>query len=188
MASRRGAFICGALLALAACGRSNGEDADLQMAARRGGDSAPQRSRPEAARPEQRAAAAPDQPRVADTLVVYKTAACGCCKAWIEHMEQNGFVVAAHDESLVELNRRKGSAGVGSDLLSCHTALVGGYVVEGHVPADLVKRMLRERPQITGLAVPGMPIGSPGMGGTPKQKYDVIAFRRAGAREVYDSR
>ena len=161
----RGAFIIGGLLVLAACGRSqnpgNGE---------------------------QQLAAADDAQPVADTLVVYKTASCGCCKAWIEHMERNGFTVVAHDEDVVELNRRKGDVGIGSDLASCHTALVGGYVVEGHVPADLVKRLLRERPQVAGLAAPGMPVGAPGMEGGPKQAYDVIAFRRDGGREVYASR
>jgi hypothetical protein len=126
--------------------------------------------------------------RVADTLVVYKTASCGCCKNWIEHMERNGFTVVAHNESLVGLNRRKSAAGVSTDLVSCHTALVSGYAVEGHVPADLVLRMLRERPRIAGLVVPGMPVGSPGMEGSPKQDYDVIAFRRDGGREVYASR
>jgi hypothetical protein len=125
---------------------------------------------------------------VSDTLVVYKTATCGCCKDWIEHMEENGFTVVAHDYSAVRLNELKLDAGVQSDLASCHTALIGGYVVEGHVPADLVKRMLEERPQITGLAVPGMPVGSPGMDGPVKQDYQVMAFTKAGAREVYAER
>jgi hypothetical protein len=135
-----GAFISGALIATAGCGEGEGAAGrDLAVAA----DPAP----------------------VADTLVVYKTASCGCCKAWLEHMEQNGFTAVAHDEDFVTLNRRKGDAGVASELASCHTAFVGGYVVEGHVPADLVKRMLRDRPQIAGLAVPGMPVGSRGLEG-----------------------
>jgi hypothetical protein len=133
-------------------------------------------------------ALADDRTPVPDTLVVYKTATCGCCKDWIEHMEENGFTVVAHDYQAVELNNLKLDAGVKSDLASCHTALVAGYVVEGHVPADLVKRMLAERPQITGLAVPGMPVGSPGMEGPIKQDYRVIAFKRDGAREVYAER
>lgn len=125
---------------------------------------------------------------VADTLVVYKTATCGCCKEWIAHMEENGFTVVAHDYTAVALNELKTDSGVQSDLASCHTAMVGGYVVEGHVPADLVRRMLTERPQISGLAVPGMPMGSPGMDGPYKQKYQVIAFKRDGGREVYAER
>lgn len=133
-------------------------------------------------------AIATDAAAVADTLVVYKTATCGCCKDWIEHMEENGFTVVAHDYHAVELNNLKLDAGVQSELASCHTALIGGYVVEGHVPADVVKRLLAERPQITGLAVPGMPVGSPGMEGPFKQDYQVIAFKRDGSREVYAER
>ena len=129
-----------------------------------------------------------DAAPVADTLVVYKTATCGCCKDWIEHMEENGFTVVAHDYEAVRLNNLKLDAGVKSELASCHTALIDGYVVEGHVPADLVKRMLAERPEITGLAVPGMPVGSPGMEGPYKQKYQVLAFKRDGASEVYAER
>jgi len=131
---------------------------------------------------------APAAAAVADTLVVYKTPTCGCCSQWIEHMERNGFTVVAHDDDAATLNRRKAEVGLTNDLVSCHTASIGGYIVEGHVPADLVRRMLRERPQIAGLAVPGMPIGSPGMEGGIKQDYNVIAYRRDGSREVYATR
>ena len=134
------------------------------------------------------AAEADDPTPVADTLVVYKTATCGCCKDWIGHMERNGFTVVAHDQEVVELNRLNQDVGLPTDLVSCHTAVVAGYVVEGHVPADLVKRMLRERPRIAGLAVPGMPIGSPGMEGPISQRYEIIAFGRDGSRSVYATR
>src|ERR671933_551663 len=87
-------------------------------------------------------------------LTVYKSPSCGCCKKWIEHVRANGFAVRAFD--VEDLSDVKATAGVPAALRSCHTAYVGGYVVEGHVPADLVKRMLAERPAITGLAVPGM--------------------------------
>lgn len=133
-------------------------------------------------------AMASDPTPVSDTLVVYKTPTCGCCKAWVEHMEQNGFTVVSHDQELVELNRLNQDVGLPSDLVSCHTAVIGGYVVEGHVPADLVKRLLTEKPQIAGLAVPGMPMGSPGMEGAVKQRYDVIAYGRDGSRSVYATR
>ena len=129
-----------------------------------------------------------DPTPVADTMVVYKTATCGCCKDWIEHMEQNGFTVVARDLAIVELNRLNQDVGLPTDLVSCHTGVIAGYTVEGHVPADLVKRMLRERPPIAGIAVPGMPVGSPGMEGAFKQDYDVIAYRRDGTREVYAKR
>jgi hypothetical protein len=133
-------------------------------------------------------AVASDPTPVSDTLVVHKTATCGCCKAWVAHMEENGFTVVSHDHEMVELNRLNQDVGLPSDLVSCHTALIGGYVVEGHVPADLVKRLLEEKPQVAGLAVPGMPIGSPGMEGVVKQRYDVIAYGRDGSRSVYATR
>jgi hypothetical protein len=173
----RGAFLGWLLIALPACGGTGRDDGERLASAAAG-----------SAGTASEATSAAEISRVADTLVVYKTAACGCCKNWIEHMERNGFTVVAHNESLVDLNRRKSAAGVSTDLVSCHTALVGGYAVEGHVPADLVMRMLRERPRIAGLAVPGMPVGSPGMEGKPKQNDEVIAFRRDGGREVYASR
>jgi hypothetical protein len=120
------------------------------------------------------------------TMTVYKSPTCGCCSAWIEHVEKAGFRVVARD--LPDLTEMKAAFGVPRALESCHTAQVGGYLVEGHVPADLIQRMLRERPTARGLAVPGMPIGSPGMeGGTP-ERYDVLLFDRAGGTRVYASR
>jgi hypothetical protein len=122
----------------------------------------------------------------ADTIEVWKDPNCGCCKSWVEHMQKHGFTVVIHDTP--DLTPVKQKHGVGADLASCHTGIVHGYAVEGHVPADLVRKMLDEKPAITGLAVPGMPMGSPGMEGGMKQKYDIIAFTKDGERKVYASR
>jgi hypothetical protein len=120
-------------------------------------------------------------------LVVYKDPSCGCCSKWVEHMRNNGFPVESHDTSGVD--GIKDQAGVPKAARSCHTGLVGGYAIEGHVPAEVVRRLLREHPaDVAGLAVPGMVTGSPGMeGGTP-QHYDVIAFTRDGRTSVYEKR
>lgn len=117
------------------------------------------------------------------TILVYKTDGCGCCNGWVEHLQAAGFEVDARN--VTDLMSVKLDAGVPTDLSSCHTALVGGYVVEGHVPADVVKRMLAERPEAAGIAVPGMPIGSPGMEGPDPRPYDVQVFDREGSRSVY---
>lgn len=121
---------------------------------------------------------------------VYKSPTCGCCSAWVEHMEAAGFEVESHDLGTRELAVLKAEHGVPPQHQSCHTALVGDYVLEGHVPADLVQKMLQDQPRIAGLAVPGMPLGSPGMevpsGET--QPYDVIAFTEDGREGVYGSR
>jgi hypothetical protein len=113
-------------------------------------------------------------------ITVHRDPGCGCCGAWIEHLRGAGFattVVAARD---LEAVRRR--LGVPADLASCHTAEVQGYVVEGHVPAGAIRRLLAERPPARGLAVPGMPIGSPGMeGGTP-ETYEVVLFGPQGRR------
>ena len=122
----------------------------------------------------------------APTLTVYKSASCGCCKKWVEHMKAAGFRVTAHDTE--DVAAVKDQFGVPAALRSCHTGLVGGYVLEGHVPADLTKRLLKERPRLLGLAVPGMPMGSPGMEGPRRDRYDVVAFDRAGKTSVYARR
>lgn len=121
----------------------------------------------------------------ATEVVVYKDAGCGCCKEWVKHMQDSGFMVKTHD--VADVAQYKQSHGVPSDLASCHTALVGGYVVEGHVPASDVKRLLSERPKVAGLAVPGMPIGSPGMEvkGAKNQPYSVLSFDKSGKTKVY---
>ena len=119
---------------------------------------------------------------------VYKSPTCGCCVEWVAYLRRHGFRVKTQD--LSDLQPVKTRHGVPAELQSCHTALVGGYVVEGHVPADLVERLLRERPPVAGLAVPGMPIGSPGMEvpGMPAERYRVLAFDRSGKTEVFATR
>jgi hypothetical protein len=118
-------------------------------------------------------------------MTVYKDPSCGCCKLWVTHMTQSGFVVTAHDNS--DMDALKDHYGVPSGVRSCHTALVGSYVIEGHVPASDVDRMLKEQPKVAGLAVPGMVVGSPGMeGGIPKP-YTVLAFQKTGATTAFAS-
>jgi hypothetical protein len=117
------------------------------------------------------------------TMVVYKTEGCGCCNGWVEHLQAAGFEVDARN--VRDLMSVKRDAGVPGSNSSCHTALVDGYVVEGHVPADVIKRMLAERPDIAGVAVPGMPTGSPGMEGPGAKPYDVLTFDRQGRNTVY---
>lgn len=118
-------------------------------------------------------------------MTVYKTPTCGCCRDWVKYMEGHGFSPSVVD--LNDLTDIKRSAGVPANLQSCHTALVGAYVVEGHVPADLVKKILAEKPKIAGLAVPGMPVDAPGMG-TGKTPYEVIAWDKAGRATVFAKR
>jgi hypothetical protein len=113
-------------------------------------------------------------------LTVTKDPTCGCCAGWTEHVRAAGFPVEVIETG--DLNRVKARLGVPSALAACHTAEVDGYVVEGHVPANIIKRLLAERPDIRGLAVPGMPVGSPGMevDGSPPEVFEVIAFGPAG--------
>ena len=119
-------------------------------------------------------------------IKVYKDPGCGCCKAWVQHLEENGFKVEVVD--MPDLSAVKAKYGVTQELQACHTAIVGDYTVEGHVPADLILKMLKEKPAIAGLAVPGMPMGSPGMEGASKERYDVLTFDRAGHTTVYAQR
>lgn len=117
---------------------------------------------------------------------VWKDASCGCCGDWIVHMQQNGFTVTAHDTGN---NAVRARLRLPAKLGSCHTALVGGYLVEGHVHADEVHRLLREKPQALGLTVPGMPIGSPGMDGPVyggrRDSYDTLLVLRDGNTRVF---
>jgi len=139
--------------------------------------------------PAARGTHAAQQAPAGPAVTVYKSPTCGCCSRWIVHLQQAGFVVTAHDTDNVAPIKRQ--HGVPQALESCHTALVGGYVVEGHVPADVIQRLLRERPAIAGIAVPGMPAGSPGMeglGGPEHQPYNVMAFRAEGGWSVYERR
>lgn len=119
---------------------------------------------------------------------VWKDPNCGCCKDWMRHLEANGFAVKAHDQGNAAMRRR---LGLPEHLGSCHTALVSGYLIEGHVPAREVRRLLRERPDALGLTVPGMPIGSPGMDGPEygarKDRYDVLLVDRKGKPRVYQT-
>ncbi len=121
----------------------------------------------------------------ATTLEVFKDAGCGCCEGWIAHMRQHGFTVAATDVAPEHMGALKTAAGIGPGVESCHTALIEGYVVEGHVPAADVTRLLAERPDAVGLAAPGMPIGSPGMEGGGAESYDVLLIRPDGSTEVF---
>ena len=119
-------------------------------------------------------------------IVVYKTPTCGCCAMWVEHMRQNGFQPTVHDVSAEQVRAVSKAAGLKDEGASCHTAKVGNYIVEGHVPAADVQRMLKEKPGVAGIAAPGMPIGSPGMEmGDRKQPYDVIAFTKDGRSTVF---
>ncbi|MBL8372007.1 MAG: DUF411 domain-containing protein [Burkholderiaceae bacterium] len=119
---------------------------------------------------------------------VWKDPNCGCCKDWMRHLEANGFAVKAHDQGNAAMRRR---LGLPEHLGSCHTALVSGYLIEGHVPAREVRRLLRERPDALGLTVPGMPIGSPGMDGPEyagrKDRYDVLLVDKKGKPRVYQT-
>lgn len=118
------------------------------------------------------------------TVEVYKTLSCGCCGFWVEHMQKSGFKVNVHNVRDVTPVRE--SVGVPDAMGSCHTAVVGGYAIEGHVPAADVKRLLRDRPKATGIAVPGMVQGSPGMEqGGRKDPYSVILFNKGGRSYVF---
>jgi hypothetical protein len=124
----------------------------------------------------------------AGSITVYKTTTCGCCLKWVDHLRANGFTVDAKDVTESALVSMKRDLGVPSALESCHTAIVDGYVVEGHVPADVIQEFLEEHPKAVGLAVPGMPLGSPGMESDVKQPYNVLMFDASGASKVYRSR
>ena len=118
-------------------------------------------------------------------VTVYKTATCGCCTKWVDHMRAGGFDVTA--QNVDDIAAVKKTLGVPPELGSCHTSVVDGYVVEGHVPADSIKRLLRERPKFAGLAVPGMPVGTPGMEMEGKRDpYSVLSFDQSGRYVTYE--
>ncbi len=133
-------------------------------------------------------ACTPSNSQPLPNMVVYKTPTCGCCKKWVTHLEETGFGVKTTD--LPDLSDIKAQFGVPQKMRSCHTAVIDGYIVEGHVPADVVQKMLREKPDIAGIAVPGMPIGSPGMEveGRPADRYNIMAFDKNGQTSVYAER
>lgn len=118
-------------------------------------------------------------------MTVYKSPSCGCCTAWVAYMKGQGF--AAEVKDLDDLSEVKESLGVPKKLESCHTAVIGAYLIEGHVPADLVRKILAEKPKIMGLAVPGMPVDAPGMG-NGKTPYQVISWDKSGKTAVFARR
>lgn len=128
-------------------------------------------------------ATASTQDQGAPEMVVYRSPTCGCCLGWVEHVREAGFRVRVEDRT--DLAPVKAELGVPVDLASCHTARIDGYVIEGHVPAADVRRLLAEQPEVKGLAVPGMPVGSPGMEGPDPEPYAVVAFDGEGGREVF---
>jgi len=119
---------------------------------------------------------------------VAKDPNCGCCADWVEVLERAGFAVTVEDMTPDRLQDLKSAMGIPGDLRSCHTGLVEGYAIEGHVPAQDIRRLLADRPEAVGLSVPGMPYGAPGMGPEEaREAYDVILIRKDGSKEVYAS-
>ncbi|MDD2883239.1 MAG: DUF411 domain-containing protein [Rhodoferax sp.] len=131
------------------------------------------------------------QAKTEPTVEVWKTVSCGCCHDWVAHMQANGFHVITHDVSEAEKAAKRASVGIPAQLGSCHTALVKGYALEGHVPASDVRRLLKERPKAAGLTVPGMPIGSPGMDGPAyggrKDPYATLLVQRDGSSSIFQN-
>jgi hypothetical protein len=133
------------------------------------------------------AAAVAPAAQIATPITVYKSPTCGCCGKWVEHMKKAGFNPQVND--LPNVAPIKQAAGVPAELQSCHTSTVEGYTIEGHVPADVIRQLLKEKPKVAGIAVPGMPIGSPGMEqGDRQDKYNIVAFGKDGSQKVYASR
>lgn len=130
------------------------------------------------------------QTEVSDTdlpsMIVYKNPSCGCCSLWVDHVKEYGFKAKTYTSN--KMDKLKDRLGVPAKLRSCHVATVDGYTFEGHVPADLIEKVLTERPEIAGLTVPGMVVGSPGMEGRNPQHYDVLAFTVSGETYVYAKR
>ena len=125
----------------------------------------------------------PDVPAKKPVITVYKDPSCGCCKNWIEHLIKHGYRVDAKDTP--QMTEIKRTLGVPATLTACHTGMVNGYLIEGHVPAADIDRLLAQKPKIAGLAVPGMPMGSPGMEGARAQRYQVLAFDKKGKTTVF---
>lgn len=128
------------------------------------------------------------KPAAKPSMTVYKSPTCGCCSKWVEHMKANGYAVTTLDVDDIMVPMK--TYGVPESAASCHTAVIGSYVVEGHVPAETVTRMLREKPAIRGIAAPGMPVGSPGMEvpGTKAAAYDIVSFDKLGKTALYEKR
>jgi hypothetical protein len=117
-------------------------------------------------------------------IVVYKNPSCGCCNKWVEHLQEKGYRVEVQNRN--NLASIRSSLGIPGKLQSCHTAKIGNYLIEGHVPAADIERLLNDKPQVAGLAVPGMPMGSPGMEGPRKDTYQVLTFQENGAINVFN--
>jgi hypothetical protein len=119
------------------------------------------------------------------TLTIYMSPTCGCCAKWVDHVKAAGFKTVVHEEP--DMDTVKASLGVPRDVRSCHTAQVDKYLVEGHVPAEDIRKLLAQKPKAAGLAAPGMPASSPGMAvaGEPHEPFEVLLFRRDGSTEVF---
>ena len=118
-------------------------------------------------------------------MTVYRSPSCGCCGVWIEHAKKHGFKIKDIKTESIEALKQKYN--VPPELVSCHTTIIDGYVMEGHIPADDIKRFLEQKPELAGLAVPGMPLGTPGMeAGDLKQPFQVLAFNDKGEVEVFN--
>lgn len=125
-----------------------------------------------------------DNPGGEHEITVYKSPTCGCCGGWVDYLEDNGFQVTVNE--LTDLSSIRANLGMTDPrLLSCHTAVIGDYIVEGHVPVDDIRRLITERPPIRGIAAPGMPQMSPGMASVEPRGYDVLSFDAEGRTEVY---
>jgi len=118
-------------------------------------------------------------------MLVYKSSTCGCCNDWVKHLRASGFTVRTTD--VVDLDSVRARFGVPQRLASCHTAVIGGYIVEGHVPASAVKRVLAEKPSAVGISVAGMPTGSPGMEGLKQEPFSAVVFDERGRSKVFES-
>lgn len=116
-------------------------------------------------------------------VVVYQSKTCGCCKKWVKHLAENGFKVKS--VLVDDMSEIKNHLGIPHKLSSCHTATIDGYLVEGHVPATAIKKMLKERSNVKGISVPGMPIGSPGMEANYVESYDVVSFMDDGTQNIF---
>ncbi|MFT5390560.1 MAG: hypothetical protein ACI8PT_000745 [Gammaproteobacteria bacterium] len=123
------------------------------------------------------------QSQSANEITVYKSPTCGCCAGWAEHLRHNGFHVTTIDQ--YDLSGIKAQHGITPKLQSCHTAIVNGYAIEGHVPASDILRLLKDRPKALGLTAPGMPMMSPGMSSGEPRGYDVLLFGPGGETSVY---
>jgi hypothetical protein len=120
-----------------------------------------------------------------ERVTVYKTPDCGCCTVYAQYLDRAGMATDAQNVSHPQMRELKARHGVPQHLLSCHTSVVGGYVIEGHVPLAVVEKLLAEKPDITGIALPGMPEGSPGMPGSKTEDWNIYAFDKDGRVWVY---